>query len=201
MIKPSTQVDGFFYKVLKDIQTTIKTQIPEFNEVRIWNGTFKGVEDFKNISTTAPCVLVGVTGVNHGNRNHSGQLLVTLDFNLVFLVKDIALADTSKIIALDILEKLLLLVKDGHWGKECRLNYTIDGSINAVIEESDDKTSCIWSLTWQQVGLLGKDRFDDEGEIPTNYTVRTSENKQHAEDVAMNFDVNDTNSFSERVEN
>lgn len=163
--------NGYFNELLNAIVTKIKQEIPEFKDVAIFGGGFNGLSDVQNFTAKAPALRIGLGAINPTLNINTSQLEASLDLSLIFVTKDVNLPNSRHGIALELLEKVLLLVKEGNWGIENTYK-TERTSVNAQNYYSSEllKTGiALWGVTWQQKCLLGLDRFAEEGEFPNSY--------------------------------
>ena len=157
-------MDDYFNKLLNAIKSSIQAEIPEFIDVGIFGGGFNGTRDVKKFTSIAPSLRVALVGLNKSLNLNSNQLETELDLSLIFITKDVKVANSKHAIALSFLERVLLLVKNGNWGIE-NLYATDINSVNAHNywgEELMQSDIALWQVNWKQKCVLGIDRENEK---------------------------------------
>ena len=154
--------NDYFNNLLECIVKTIKEKIPSFKDVGIFGGGFNGVDDVKKFSSSAPALRVGLSGINPTLNTNTNQLEATMDLSLVFITKDVNVPNSRHKIALEFLEQVLLLVKDGNWGvnntyKTDRTSVTAQNYWGQELMQTD---IAMWEISWQQKCVLGVDIWE-----------------------------------------
>lgn len=134
-----------------------------FKSVEIHGGGFSGVDDLKKFSQVPPSARVGLANMGDTLRDSDGTLTCSLNLSIIFSSADIKPQKTRHTEALRILEEVLLLVKEGHWGK---VNYAIADTEPASIKTTNyygphlyGNNIALWKVDWVQKIKLGIDKF------------------------------------------
>lgn len=182
-----------FNTLLKAIESKIKEVIPEFEDVGIFGGGFNGVEDIKKFTSEAPALRVGLSGLSYSLNTNTNQLESTMDLSVLFITKDITIPDSRHKIALQFLEKVLLLVKDGYWGEDIKNTFATDRTSvtaqNYYGPELLGTDIAMWQVNWRQNCLLGLDIWEEDGEFPKKWTAKTDINGDGVVDETAEFNI------------
>lgn len=185
--------NDYFNTLLKAIEIKIKEAIPEFEDVGIFGGGFNGVEDIKKFTSIAPALRIGLAGLNPTLNINTNQLEATMDLSVLFITKDIDIPDSRHEIALQFLQSVLLLVKDGLWGVEntFRTDRSSVTAQNYYGPELLGTDIAMWQVNWQQKCILGTDRFDAEevGKFPKSWKANTDIDGDGVNDETAEYEV------------
>jgi len=185
-------MSNYFNTLLKAIESKIMEVIPEFKDIGIFGGGFNGVEDIKKFTAEAPALRVGLSGLSYSLNTNTNQLEATMDLSVLFITKDITIPDSRHKIALQFLEKVLLLVKDGYWGEDIKNTFATDRTSvtaqNYYGPELLGTDIAMWQVNWRQNCLLGLDVWEEEGEFPKKWIAKTDINGDGKVDEEVGFE-------------
>ena len=161
----------YFSTLLVSIANQLKEQIQEFKHVQICTDECQNT-DFDIL----PVAKIGFSSIFSTLNITSSNLELTAKLFVTFITEESNNPNEQDFIGFPILEKLLLLLKDGKWGVKNTYSTERNSIIvkNTYIKTADNKNLIQWNVSWLQKFILGEDIFFQNGYFPENITIKES---------------------------